>query len=469
LSTSTDIHRLIQPRSVAVIGATDKAERIGHIILNQLHRFKGPLFPVNPLLAEINGLRVYPHIEDLPKPVDLAVIALGSELAVEAAERCAKQGIPHLIIVASGFSETGEEGKRREERLQDIHASYGTRILGPNTLGIFVPEQNLDTIFVEHGDKALADGGHVTFISQSGSVGVEALGLASNTGFGMRAFIGLGNKCDLDELDFLEFFAHDPQTRCLAFYLEHIDHGRDFLMKARHTTPHKPIVILKAGRSEAGADAVASHTGRLAGSDQVISGAFRQYGIQRVFDDEALCDAAKILSMLPPASGNRVAILSPAGGYGVMAADHIDLYQGSNGLQMARLHDQSCRRIRAIAPPFASVQNPVDLSAAATDQMFGAALDVLIEDPGVDMIICIAFFAPPHITDGLVNTIVERTVAAPKPIIIFTQYGPFTDDYLLHFHKAGIVGFPSISRAVRAASFLVERASILRHIRPADA
>jgi acyl-CoA synthetase (NDP forming) len=300
-------------------------------------------------------------------------------------------------------------------------------------------------------------------------VGVEALGLASNTGFGMRAFIGLGNKCDLDELDFLDFFARDPQTTCLAFYLENIDHGREFLVKARNTSLHKPVVVLKAGRSEAGAEAVTSHTGRLAGSDQVVSGAFRQYGIQRVFDDEELCDASKILSLLPPAHGNRVAILSPAGGYGVMAADHIELHQGSNGLKMARLSETSCRRIQDIAPPFASAKNPVDLSAGATDQMFGAALDVLMEDPGVDIVICIAFFAPPRITDGLVSTIVERALDATKPVIIFTQYGPFTDDYLLHFHKAGVAGFPSVSRAVRAARFLVERAAILNQIRSADA
>jgi acyl-CoA synthetase (NDP forming) len=469
IRNASHIRHLLHPRSIAVIGATDKPERIGHIIYQQLKHFEGRVYTVNPLLTVLGGQSVYSRVEDLPEPVDLAVIAIGSELAVEAAERCAKQGIPQCIIVASGFREVGPQGCRLEERLKEIPAKYGTRILGPNTLGVFIPGQNLDTIFVEHGDKALADGGGVAFISQSGSVGVEALGLASNTGFGMRAFIGLGNKCDLDELDFLDFFARDPQTTCLAFYLENMDHGRDFLLMARNTAPYKPIVVLKAGRSETGADAVTSHTGRLAGSDQVVSGAFRQFGIQRVFDDEELCDAAKVLSMLPPAPGNRVAVLSPAGGYGVMAADHIELYSGSTPLKMARLSPKTTRLIRKAAPFFAAIQNPVDLSAAATDHMYGEALDALLEDPGVDIIICIAFFAPPLITDELVNTIVARAVAAAKPVIMFTQYGPFTDDYLLHFHKAGVVGFPSIGRAVRAARFLVERATILTHIRQSDA
>lgn len=465
MKAKSDLQRLITPGSIAVIGATGKQHRVGHIILENLKRSGVPLFPVHPKEKEVSGYATYHDIEALPDNIDLAIIAVGAQKAVAAAERCAIHGIPHIIVVAGGFSETGTGGKLLEDRLQIIPKKFGSRILGPNTLGLFVPHNNLDTIFVEHGDRALSGGGGVAFISQSGSVGVEALGLASNTGYGMRAFIGLGNKCDLDELDFLHYFGMDMGTTCLAFYLESFDHGRKFLEQAKKIARKKPVVVLKAGRSKAGASAVSSHTGRLAGSDQVVSGAFRQFGVQRVFDDEELCDASKILSTLPPSTGNRIAILTPAGGYGVMGADHIETQKGGVKLAMAELSSITQERIRSFALPFASYRNPVDLTAGADNKMIGDTLDALLDDDNVDMIICTAFFAPPLITDSIVEDISTRAVNSKKPVIVFTQYGPFTDGYLRRFFEKGVIGFPSIGRAVRAARFLVERAIILEALR----
>ncbi len=391
----------------------------------------------------------------------MAVIATGAAASVAAVEACVARGIPFIIIVAGGFGETGPRGEMLEQRLQALSRQSGCRILGPNSLGIFVPGERLDTIFVEHGDKALSRGGGVAFVTQSGSVGVEALGLASNVGFGLRAFVGLGNKCDLDELDFLDYFGNDRETRCLAFYLEDIAHGRRFLERAREVTRHKAVIVLKAGRTPTGARAVSSHTGRLAGMDAVIGGAFRQYGVQRVVDDEELCDAAKCLALLPPARGNRVAVLTPAGGFGVMCADYVEVDQRGIPLAMARLSSRTVERIRAATLPYAACENPVDLTASADDAMFGASLDALLADDGVDIIICTAFFAPPAISDDLIETVAVRARQNAKPIITFTQYGPFTDLYLRRFHDEGVVGFPSISRAVRAARFIVERARIL--------
>jgi acetate---CoA ligase (ADP-forming) len=462
MKVSPNLQKLINPNSIAVIGATDNQHRIGHIIFENLKRSELPLFPVHPRENEVSGYTTYHDIETLPDNIDLAIIAVGAEAAVAAAERCAKHGIPQIIVVAGGFSEAGARGKLLEDRLRIIPKKYGSRILGPNTLGLFVPHKKLDTIFVEHGDRSLSGGGGVAFISQSGSVGVEALGLASNTGYGMRAFIGLGNKCDLDELDFLHHFGLETETTCLAFYLETFDHGRKFLEQAKAIAAQKPIVVLKAGRSKAGASAVSSHTGRLAGSDQVVSGAFRQFGVQRVFDDEELCDASKTLSSLPPSPGHRVAILTPAGGYGVMGADHVEIQKGNVKLTMATLSSITQERIRSFSLPFASCGNPVDLTASADNQMIGNALDALLDDDNVDIIICTAFFAPPSINDGMVEEISVRAVDSKKPIIVFTQYGPFTDSYLQRFHDHGVIGFPSIGRAVRAARVLVERAMILR-------
>jgi len=458
----SNLEKLMCPRGIAVIGATEKPGRPGRIILEMLKRSGCALYPVHPRADKILGHPAYRRLEDIPRKVDIAVIAINAIQAVEAAEKAAAQAIPFIVVVAGGFKEAGAEGRLLEERLGQIPSKTTSRILGPNTLGLFLPHRNLDMIFVEHGDTALAGGGGVAFISQSGSVGVEALGLASNTGFGMRAFVGLGNKCDLDELDFLTYFANDPGTRCIACYTESLDTGRDFLALAGRAAAEKPLVILKAGGSHTGAAAAASHTGQLAGSDRIVSDAFRQFGIQRAMDDEALCDAAKVLSTAPLPEGNRVAILSAAGGYGVMGADRVEQIRTPVLLKMGRLDEATCTEIQSISHPFASSCNPIDLTAGADNHMFGLSLDALLRDKGVDIIICVAFFAPPSITDGLVDEIVNRTGSSPKPIIVFTQYGPYTDGYLKRFHDAGVVGYPSISRAVRAARFLVERSEFVR-------
>ncbi|MDJ0720928.1 MAG: CoA-binding protein [Desulfobacterales bacterium] len=457
----TDLKRLLDPKAIAVVGASNREGNIGRIIFERLVSSLRKLYPVHPREASILGHAAISDVAALPDGIDLAVVATGAAASVDAVEACAARGIPFVIIVAGGFSETGSRGEILEQRLKAVARDTGCRILGPNSLGIFVPRERLDTIFVEHGDKALGRGGGVAFVTQSGSVGVEALGLASNIGFGLRAFVGLGNKCDLDELDFLNYFGNDRDTSCLAFYLEDIAHGRRFLESARAVTQRKAVIVLKAGRTPTGARAVSSHTGRLAGMDAVIGGAFRQYGVQRVVDDEELCDASKCLAMLPPAPGNRVAVLTPAGGFGVMCADYIEGEQRGIPLAMARLSRQTVKRIRTATLPYAACDNPVDLTAGANDEMFGAGLDALLDDDGVDIIICTAFFAPPAISDGLIETVASRARRNAKPIITFTQYGPFTDLYLRRFHDMGVVGFPSISRAVRAARFLVERARIL--------
>lgn len=461
MNNYANLKTLLSPRTIAVIGATNKEGRIGRIIFENLLTSRCPLFPVHPEEREILGISVFPGVNELPDGIDLAVIVTGAKNSVNAAVACAKKGIPYIIVVAGGFSEIGPQGKKLEDLLIEIPKKFDTRILGPNTLGIFIPHERIDTIFVEHGDRALACGGKIAFITQSGSVGIEALGLASNTGFGLRAFIGLGNKCDLDELDFLHYFTEDKETDCIALYVENLGDGRKFLSEARRTAMVKPVVLLKAGQTRAGARAVMSHTGRLAGSNEVIDGALRQYGILRVFDDEELCDATKTLVMCPPVKGNRVAIITPGGGYGVMGSDHIETNQGVAGLSMAELSYETRERIREATLPFASCQNPVDLTASASDAMYGATLDAVIADDGVDIVICAGFFAPPGLTDALIDEIARRAATSAKPIITFIKYGPFTDLFLRRLYNAGVVGFPSIGRAVKAARFLVERARLV--------
>ena len=452
---------LFSPKTIALIGASGTAGKVGNIVLGYLERSGAELFLVNPRGGSIGARRVYPSPSVLPEGLDLAVISIGAKTAVDAAETCARKGTAFIIIIAGGFAEVGGEGKELEDRLKRLPETYSSRILGPNSLGVFCPASGLDTIFVEHGDQALASGGGIAFITQSGSVGVESLGLASNAGFGMRAFVGTGNKADLNEHDFLDYFGKDNGTSCLAFYLESIEGGREFLGEAGRIAAKKPVVVLKAGRTEAGGAAVSSHTGRLAGSDNVVDGAFRQHGIQRAYDDEELCDAAKVLSMVRPAAGNRVAVITPAGGFGVMCTDYIESPDRRAPLAMASLSPVTEKRIREACLPFASTQNPVDLTAGADDTMFTETLKALLDDEGVDIVICITFFAPPSISKHLPEKMAEIIREAEKPVLIFTQYGPFTAGYLKRFFDSGVAGFSAIRRTVRAARFLVERGRIL--------
>ncbi len=455
------LEKLLDPRSVAVVGASTKEGSVGRIILEELTRSSCLLYPVNPKYETLLGMRCYPSVLDLPEPVDLAVITIPAPAVPAAAENCGEKGIPYVIVVAGGFGETGEEGRALQRRLEESGRRHGFRILGPNTLGVFFPEKNFDTVFVEHGDRSLAAGGGVSVITQSGSVGIEALGLAGNIGFGLRTFVGLGNKCDLEETDFLRWFGKDRKTSCIAFYLESIGRGREFLELAADISREKPIIGLKAGRTEAGAQAVSSHTGRLAGSDLVVSGAFKQHGIQRVLDDQELTDAARALEKLPLPRGGRVGVLSPAGGYGVICADYIESQNPRAALSMARLSPETEKRIIAETLPFASGRNPVDITAGATGAMYGKAMEAMLQDPGVDILISLVFFSPPSIDDSLLEQIAARVRTADKPVILFVTYGPFTDRYLLRFWKEGVVGYPSILRAVRAARFLVERKNLL--------
>jgi acyl-CoA synthetase (NDP forming) len=456
-----NLDKLFTPRKVALIGASASPGKIGNIILGYLKHSDAELYLVNPKIDQIEEHIVYSSPEELPDNLDLVVITISAKAAVDAAEICSRKGASFIIIIAGGFSETGSEGVLLEKRLKALPSLYGCRILGPNSLGIFSPASGLDTVFVEHGDQALSEGGSIAFITQSGSVGVESLGLASNSGFGMRAFVGTGNKVDMDENDFLSWFAKDPGTSCLAFYLESIEGGRAFLEEAGKVAAEKPVIILKAGRTAEGGKAVSSHTGSLAGSDNIVNGAFRQYGIQRAYDDEELCDAAKVLSMVPPAKGNQIAVITPAGGFGVICTDYIDSPDKRAALSMSTLSEQTIERIVSCSLPFASIHNPVDLTAVADDGMYLNALRALIDDPGVDIIICIAFFAPPSITNELLKKMSAVIRKAEKPILVFTQYGPNTDRYLKDFFKEGVVGFSSIYRAVRAARYLVERGLIL--------
>jgi acyl-CoA synthetase (NDP forming) len=458
-ASMSSMESLCHPKSIAVIGASKNRDKIGNIILGYLRDWKGQIYLVNPQEQQLDGYEVHSDVADLPDSVELAIITLGARQAVEEAKKCAEKKFHALIILASGFSESDGDGILLEQELKQHVLSKGTRILGPNTLGLFIPGTGLDTIFVEHGDSMFAKPGEVAFITQSGSVGVEALGVSGMIGWGLRAFVGLGNRIDIGENELLDYFAHDERTKCIAVYLETFQHPKEFVDLCRIITPRKPVVVLKAGRSEVAQLAIASHTGKLASPVNIFYGAAKQYGIILAGNEEQLTDYAKVLSSEPPALDANVAVVTFAGGYGIIT---LDLISETDFLKVARLSDHTVSRIKQKALRFASVKNPVDLTASADNEMMTETLAALEADPAVGIIFCIAFFAPPKIGRGLIDILAEHRRKTKKPLVVFVAYGPFTNEIAYTLYQKGVTAFTSLSRAVRAMDAMAQRGRYLK-------
>lgn len=456
----TDLQPLFHPRAVAVIGAGETPGKVGRIILERLISHGRKVCPVHPKLKSLLDLPTYPTVNDLPDDVDLAVIALGAEASVDVAELCAIKGIPFILPVAGGFGESGENGAALEARLADIPRKFSSRILGPNTIGVRASggeDGILDTVFIRVTDRYMAKNEGIAFISQSGSVASGALEYAANTGFSLRALVGLGNKCDLMETDFIDYFKNDAKTICLMLYLESMDCGKPFLEQLRDLARVKPVVLLKTGRTASAAAAVSSHTGRMAGADGVIDGACRQFGIVRAYTENQLLDAARVLAMNPLPKGNRVAMVTSAGGYGVMACDLVETPDRKVSLAMAKLRPETMRSIAKATFPFVSPRNPVDITPSHTEDMLLKTLDLVLADPGVDMVLATAFFATPFMSPAIIPRLAERAARGGKPLLIVSRTGKDTEEHLYEMHRHGLLAFPTLDRAVFGLRCLMER------------
>ncbi len=465
---SNELDRLFCPRRVAVIGATETLNKPGCIVLRQLLAAGIETYPVNPTKDTVLGLTAYKSLAAVPETPDVAVVAVPASAAVSAVKECARIEVPFVIVLAGGFAETDDAGKELESCLRQVVDKTETRLLGPNTLGIQNPATGFDTVFVEHAvdglrmsDQSSGSGG-VVFVSQSGSVGVEALGAASIHGLPLRAFVGLGNAVDLRVYDFVEHVGSMPAVSALAVYLEHLAEGRPLLESAQRVMQELPVFFLKAGRTAAGAAAAASHTGRLAGSDAVVNGALSQYGIQRVQDDEELIDAMRAACYAKIPANNRVAIVTSAGGYGVMGADYIETKRGSQTLRLAKFTKTTEESLRSVILSFASPHNPVDLTAGADTKGFVDAVNIVLHDPEVDILIAYCFFAPVNIGDDLVDGIADCAKKSNKTVLVFAHFGARTDEYCKRFTELGLAAYPALDRTIRAARILVERAALLK-------
>ncbi len=456
--------RLINPGSIAVIGASHNPQKIGYVVLKNLvsHGYRGEVYPVNPKGGEILGYRVYTNVEDIP-PVDLSVITLPAELTVKVFEDVAKKS-KFIIPIAGGFGETGKEGKEREKKILEIAKKYNARIIGPNTVGIYIPSTGVNTALVVPERSRFPGDGDIAFITQSGALGLLTMDSVAMYNVGFSAFINLGNRIDVNENELLEFFGSDERSKVVIMYIESFRDGREFMRIAREVTRKKPIVVLKAGRTKRGGRAASLHTGALGGSDAVADGAFKQCGVIRAYDEVELVDYARALAYGKPIHGDRVAVVTSAGGVGVVTTDYIESQERGIGMKMAELSEETKRRIKEEVVPFASMENPVDMTAQASDEDYDGVLEALNSDPNVDAILVYALFQTPLISERLVDIITRWHREGDKPIVVGTIGSEFAMRMLARFEENKVPAYPSIERAVKALRVLRDRGEILRRL-----
>uniref|UniRef100_UPI002ADE7390 acetate--CoA ligase family protein n=1 Tax=Bellilinea sp. TaxID=2838785 RepID=UPI002ADE7390 len=399
------------PQGVAIIGASAAPNKLSYGILRNmtLYGYAGQVAPVNPKADQILGLKCYPEIAAVPDPVELAVIVLPAPVIPATLEACGQRGIRSVIIISGGFKEVGEEGAALEKQILEIAARYQMRLIGPNCVGTLDLYSGLNTTFIQ----GVPEKGSIGFISQSGAVGGGVVDYIRNKWIGFSNFASLGNEADLTETDLIEYLSQDEHTRVIAVYVEMIRDGQRFMQVARRVTPHKPIVLLKAGRTSAGARAVSSHTGSLAGSHAAYRAVFQQSGVIEAETVSDLFDISMALAHQPLPKGNRVAIITNAGGPAALLSDSL----AEHGLQIADLQEETRTVLRGRLNPAAQVANPIDMLGGAEPPEYEFALQLALADPNVDAAVVIlvpqALVNPVEVAEKIIQVSASRQ----KPVL----------------------------------------------------
>ncbi len=458
------LQALLHPETVAVVGASDTPAKVGYVITRNLVESGVKVYPVNPNEAEVLGMRCLPSVLDIPVDIDLAVIAIGARHVMASIDECLKKKVKFVIPIAGGFSEIGEAGKELQDEMAAKVRGSGTRILGPNTVGVMVPG-GVDTFFIPKERSPRPRPGSITLVSQSGSLMLGVYEKAEVEDVGIRACVGIGNKADLDEDDFLEYFRSDPKTKCISFYLESFEDGERFFKLASEVAKEKAVVVAKVGITASGAKAALSHTGALAsGSDALVTGILRQCGAIRVRDERELLDASKALASVPPLRGDRIAVVGSAGGFGVVATDYVTSEAIGYGMRMAEFSEETKKGIKSMSPYFASIENPVDLTGAVTDGMYDKALEFVNRDEGVDGIVLFLQFEPPGMTYALADVIVDWAKKGTKPMVVCCVGGSFPLPFMRRLDGEDIPTYGTIKRAIFALRCLYDRGRFLKRL-----
>lgn len=455
------------PRSIAVIGASKDPGKAGYQIVRNLLdlRFSGLVYPVNPNLENLLDLHCYPDLASIPEHVELIVVSVPAFAVLEVFEQAAARGdVKAAVVIASGFSETRDpERMELETKVMALAEKAGIRVIGPNCVGVMNTSNHLDTTFAA-GIRQIPGG--MSVISQSGALGASIMMFATNlpVPIGFAKWAHVGNQADVDVLEIMKYYCDDPETRVIAMYMEGLDNAREFCSVARSVARDKPVVVLKVGRSEAGQGAAASHTGSLAGSDMIYEAAFRQAGILRVNTVEELLDAAKAISMQPLPQGNRILVLTEAGGPGIIAMDELGL---SGSTVPAKLAPETIEALRQVLPPMAIVDHTegyVDMSAAADERQHAEALRLVLCDPGVDGVVHLSV-PPTFLQPGLLGELSAQSISnVRKPVTVCYLAGEWVKPARETLEAGGVPTFDMPERAARAMVNLVRRAQLVREV-----
>lgn len=405
------LESFFKPKGVAVIGASRDPHKLGYGVVRNLirYKFKGAIYPVNANATDILGLECYPSVSKVPDPVDLAVIVVPAAQVAEMITQCGKRGIRHVIVTSGGFAETGPEGRQKEQELKVIADKAGIRLIGPNCIGTIDTHSPLNSTFI----MGMPATGEIGFTSQSGAMVAAVIDWSLGAGIGFSRIVSLGNQIDVNEREMIASMVSDPQTRVISAYVEGVSQGREFMAIAEEASRKKPVVVLKGGTGEGGAKAVASHTGSLAGRSDAYRAAFARSGVLMAETMEQLFDWARALAWQPLPRGNRIAVLTNAGGPAIMAVDTLE----QNGLKLAPLTDETRAFLKPRLPAAGSINNPVDILAGSGPGTYAIALDALLSDPTVDAAVVISAPQDWFLPESLAEVIGEVSMVHKKPVL----------------------------------------------------
>ncbi|MGQ9550809.1 MAG: acetate--CoA ligase alpha subunit [Candidatus Bathycorpusculaceae bacterium] len=448
-----NLDKIFNPKSVAIIGASDEEGTVGYALIKNFTDlgYEGKVYPVNIRKTEIFGLKTYQSVEQILEPVDLAVIATPSKTVPEVVEQCGRAGIKGLIIISAGFKEIGPEGKALEDRILETKKKYGLRIIGPNCLGVIRPGINLNATFVSKMPKP----GNIAFISQSGALGSAILDWAIHENIGFSNFVSIGSMIDVDFGDLIDYFGTDPKTRSILMYIEGITDARKFMSAARHFARTKPVIVVKAGKFSESAKAAASHTGSLSGEDDIYDAAFKRAGVVRVEEIEDLFNCAEVLGMQPLPKGPNLAVITNAGGPGVMATDALI----AKGGKLAKLSQKTMDYLNSILPSFWSRGNPVDILGDAKADRYKAVVEACLNDENVDGILIIytaqAVAGSTEIAKTIVELIRSRSYQNKTILTSFMGYAAVEEANRL-FNENNIPTYSTPEKAIKTYLYMYQ-------------
>lgn len=441
-----NLNVFFRPKSIAVVGASKNSTKIGHAALKNIliSDYECKIYPINPHEKEILGLKCYKKLADVPSAIDLVLVSVPAKIVPQIMRECVQKNVENVIIISSGFGEVGNYGL--EDEVKKIIEKTNMRVLGPNTMGYKNASDSLDASFVFGVPRK----GNLSLISQSGALGIGMIYLANNEFVGVSKIIGVGNKLDIDDDDLIDYFSADPDTKVIGLYIEAVKDGRAFMDSIKACD--KPVLVVKAGRSTAGARATTSHTGSMAGSDKIYGAAIRQAGGIRCRDIVELFDMARAIAGQPPAQGSRIGIITNGGGLGILLADACE----ANGLTIPKLSKKTYNKIDRILPDLIHPNNPVDIVGDAGFYRYEATTRALLEDPNIDGIIVASvhggYARPREFTSAILKMMRERKLHEEykKPILATWVGGKEFEDLVWDLKAAGVPIYPSSWRTARS-------------------